>query len=67
MKITLNGSPREIEDASLTVAGLLDHLALGPSPVLVERNGMAVLKRDFPTEPVADGDVIEIVRMVAGG
>lgn len=67
MKITLNGSPREIAEETLTVAGLIRHLELGPAPVLVERNGLAVLSRDFPTEPVTDGDVIEIVRMVAGG
>ncbi len=67
MKITLNGAPRELPDAELTVSQLLDRLALGPQPVLVERNGLAVLKREFDREPIIDGDAIEIVRMVAGG
>lgn len=67
MILTLNGAPCEVPDGPLTVAGLLQHLELGPAPVLVERNGLAVLSRDFASETVADGDVIEIVRMVAGG
>ncbi len=67
MTIALNGNPCDLPDAGLTVAGLLAHLELGPAPVLVERNGLAVLSRDFATEPIADGDRIEIVRMVAGG
>ena len=67
MKIVLNGASRELPDGPLTVTGLLEHLELGPQPVLVERNGLAVLRREFDETPVADGDVIEIVRMVAGG
>lgn len=67
MKILLNGLEREIAEENLTVSGLLEALDLGSLPVLVERNGLAVLKREFDAEPVADGDVIEIVRMVAGG
>lgn len=67
MKIVLNGSPRELPNSELTVSGLLEALELGPQPVLVERNGLAVLKREFDREAVEDGDVIEIVRMVAGG
>jgi len=67
MKIILNGAPRELPDDALTVTTLLALLEVGPQPVLVERNGSAVLSREFASEPVTDGDVIEIVRMVAGG
>lgn len=67
MKITVNGAERELPSAPLTVSGLIRHLALGPQPVLVERNGTAVLQREFDEEPIEDGDTIEIVRMVAGG
>ena len=67
MKITLNGAERELSPAPLNVSGLIRHLALGPQPVLVERNGTAVLQREFDEEPIEDGDTIEIVRMVAGG
>lgn len=67
MKILLNGAEREFPGEPFTVSGLLEQLELGSYPVLVERNGLAVLRREFDIEPVADGDVIEIVRMVAGG
>lgn len=67
MKIHLNGAERELPDGPLTVGGLLRFLELGPQPVLVERNGRAVLQREFIGEPVEPGDTIEIVRMVAGG
>ncbi len=67
MKIVINGAEREFPDGTLTVAALLETLELGPQPVLVERNGLAVLSREFDQEPVENGDTIEIVRMVAGG
>jgi thiamine biosynthesis protein ThiS len=67
MTIVLNGASRDLPDGPLCVSGLLELLELGPQPVLVERNGLAVLRREFDAEPVEDGDAIEIVRMVAGG
>lgn len=67
MKITLNGAPREFPETTLTISSLLEAVGLGPQPVLVERNGLAVLRREFDETPVEEGDTIEIVRMVAGG
>ncbi len=67
MKIILNGAPHEFPDPELTITQMLERLELGPQPVLVERNGQAVLKREFETVRLVDGDRIEIVRMVAGG
>lgn len=67
MTIVLNGTSREVPDTARSVGDLLEHLALGAQPVVVERNGLAILRRDFASTPVAEGDVIEIVRMVAGG
>lgn len=67
MKITVNGAGRDLPDGPLTVTGLLVALDLGSQPVLVERNGLAVLRREFDETQVEDGDTIEIVRMVAGG
>lgn len=63
--LTLNGDPREV--AATTVAALLDELGLAGVPVLVERNGTALFPRDFGTTPVAAGDRLEIIRVVAGG
>ena len=67
MKITLNGATREFPESAFTISTLLEAIGLGPQPVLVERNGLAVLRREFEETPVEDGDTLEIVRMVAGG
>lgn len=67
MKIVLNGSTRDVDAEISTVTALLEHLAMASQPLIVERNGDAVLRRDFPRTPVGDGDRFEIVRIVAGG
>lgn len=67
MKITLNGKSHEPTEDVATVSQLIAGLDIGEQPVLVERNGAAVLAREFEIEPVEDGDVIEVIRMVAGG
>ncbi len=67
MKILLNGAPREFPEGPLDVNSLLEAIGLGSHPVLVERNGLALLRREFAETPVEDGDRIEVVRMVAGG
>lgn len=48
-------------DAFLIRQGLL------PRSVVVELNGEAVAPSEFPARPVAPGDRLEIVRIVAGG
>ncbi len=67
MKLTLNGKSHEPAEGVATVAQLIASLDIGEQPVLVERNGEAVLSREFENEPVEDGDIIEVIRMVAGG
>ena len=44
-----------------------DPSGFGAQPVLVERNGTALFPRDFPATELADKDVIEVIRIVAGG
>lgn len=67
MNLTINGSPREVPDEVEGINSLLAALDLGQAPVLVELNGAAVLAREFEGQAVRDGDVVEIIRMVAGG
>ena len=45
----------------------LKNRGLLPRSVVVEHNGEAVSPSDFPERPLADGDRLEIVRIVAGG
>jgi sulfur carrier protein len=66
MKLTLNGQARDVA-IGVTLSELLASLELADKMVLVERNGDAVPRADFPIIMLGDGDTIEIVRMVGGG
>ena len=66
MTVTLNGEPREIALAT-NVAELVDELALPAAATLVEHNGLALRREEWPTRPLAEGDRLEIIRIVAGG
>ncbi len=66
IKITLNGEDREFPEA-MSLPALLEAVGLGEQPVLVELNGEALLKKEIADREIADGDQLEIVRMVAGG
>ncbi len=64
--VTANGDEVTLRDGS-TAMNLLEHLGLGASWVLVERNGEPVDRADLPTTVLVDGDRLELVRAVAGG
>lgn len=68
MRAFINGEPQDLP-GGLTVAALLEHLgvAVGKGRVAVERNGAVVKRAQHETEPVQDGDVIEVVSFVGGG
>jgi sulfur carrier protein len=51
----------------MTLPELLTSLGLGTGWVVVERNGVALLRSETERTVLADGDVLEIVRAVAGG
>jgi thiamine biosynthesis protein ThiS len=66
MNVTVNGKPRALE-GSPSVGDYLRQLGINPLAVAVERNGR-VLKRDqFEATAIAEGDRLEIVRMMGGG
>ena len=64
--IILNGAPHALPAGS-TVLILLQSLGLADIPVLVEHNTTALFPREFPDTPLAAGDRVEIIRIVAGG
>jgi sulfur carrier protein len=66
MKLTLNGQVRDVESGA-TLSDLLASLQLAEKMVLVELNGQAVRRADFPATKLDEADAIEIVRMVGGG
>ncbi len=63
---TVNGSPKSALPGG-TILTLLESLGLAEVPVLVEHNKTALFPREFPSTPLAAGDEIEIIRIVAGG
>ena len=66
LHLTINGAKRT-ESGPLTLAGLLDRLALDRGAVVVERNREIVRRAQLGDVQVADGDVIELVHFVGGG
>ena len=66
MHLTVNGEVREVA-AGTTVVGLLEQLGLPVRSVVVEQNGVALLPSEVAGAVLADGDVLELVRAVAGG
>lgn len=64
--LTINGEPRSFE-ASLTVAQLIERLALGGKRIALERNGEIVPRARFAEQKLLDGDRLEIVVAVGGG
>ena len=66
MKISLNGKSVDARDVK-TIAELIDFYQLPPQSVLVEHNGLALHRHEWPDRLLAEGDRIEFIRVVAGG
>ena len=66
LRLVVNGEQRDLPDG-ITVTAMLESMELGPKWVVVERNGEPVERRDMATTVLADGDVLELVKAVAGG
>jgi sulfur carrier protein len=66
MRVKVNGTERDLADGT-TLPELLKEMGLGTGWVVVERNGEALLRSETERTTLADGDVLEIVRAVAGG
>lgn len=66
MRIVLNGEEAETQGAG-NVAELVDRYQMPPQAVLIEHNGIALHRREWSQRTLAEGDRIEIIRVVAGG
>ena len=63
--LTINGSERCVN--ADTVTALVEELQLSGPLVLVELNGLALLKSEWAEIGLRDGDKIEMLRVSAGG
>ncbi len=66
MTISLNGESVDSREAK-TIAELIDRYQLPPQSVLVEHNGFAVHRHEWAERLLAEGDHVELIRVVAGG
>ena len=66
MRVIVNGEARDLPEGT-TLPALLGTLGLATGWVVVERNGVALLRSEADATTLEDGDVLEIVRAVAGG
>lgn len=66
VRITLNGERHELA-SPMTVAQLLDQLAIDSRRVAVEHNLVVVKRGAFDETLVREGDAVEIVNFVGGG
>jgi sulfur carrier protein len=65
VKLKVNGEYREA--SATTVFDLLTELGLHPEGTIVERNREMVGREAYREVRLAEGDVLELVRLVGGG
>ena len=66
IQVRVNDEPRPATGGQPLV-DFIASLGVPPAGILVERNGLALLKSEWEQTRLADGDRIEILRVVAGG
>ena len=67
MIITINGKKYSDYQEGITVMELIEELNLHKKQIIVELNQLALIKKDYQTLSLKDGDSIEIVQIAAGG
>ena len=66
MQLRVNGQPHSYTGEP-SIAALMESLGLPDRGVLVELNGTALRRDEWPAYTLRDGDTLEIIRIVAGG
>jgi thiamine biosynthesis protein ThiS len=66
MTISVNGEKADARGAE-TIADLVERYQMTPQTVLIEHNGVALHRYEWPQRSLAEGDRVEFVRVVAGG
>ena len=67
MIITINGKKYSDYQEGITVMELIEKLNLHKKQIIVELNQLALIKKDYQSLSLKDGDTIEIVQIAAGG
>lgn len=64
--LLVNGEER-IAPAGLSLDRVLEALGYQPRLVVVEFNGSILSRQHWPSQPVVESDVLEVVTIVGGG
>lgn len=64
--LQINGEARQFKEG-ISVAELIAEMSLTGKRIALERNGEIVPRSSFSSQPLADGDKLEIVVAVGGG
>ena len=67
MIITINGKKYSDYQEGITVMELIEKLNLHKKQIIVELNQLALIKKNYQSLSLKDGDSIEIVQIAAGG
>ncbi len=67
MVIRVNGQYEVEWRPGMTVQDLLDALKFSFRMIVVKINGQVVLRPDFATTPVPDGEQVDAIHLVSGG
>jgi sulfur carrier protein len=66
MTVSINGKPHPMEKPR-TLTDLLADLGLTGRPLIIEHNGIALVRSEWETTLVSPDDRLEFVQLVAGG
>ena len=64
--LSINGKRVDLEGPT-PLLSYLEQLGVNPRAVAVEHNGVIIDRAKYAQATLADGDTVEIVRMVGGG
>jgi sulfur carrier protein len=64
-QIFVNGEARTVH--APTIASLIDELGIPGATLLIEHNGNALRRDEWPAQTLAEGDRVELLRIAAGG
>ena len=69
LTLSVNGEQQVLEPSPdpTCLSTVIQALGHNPALVVVELNGVIIPKSRWTTEPVAEGDTLEIVTIVGGG
>jgi thiamine biosynthesis protein ThiS len=66
MTISLNGEKVDARGAE-DIAQLIERFQLSAPTLLIEHNGVALHRNEWPKRALREGDRVELLRLVAGG